>query len=94
MTNAGGWHHRAGHIGVRFTNRDRKKKDGRPRFCVDYRRLNEVTKDEAAPLPIIHETLRDLGQVKVFTSLDLKSGYWQVPLVFDHPHFLCTKLVL
>jgi hypothetical protein len=45
---------------------------------VDYRRLNEVTKDEAAPLPIIHETLRDLGQAKVFTSLDLKSGYWQV----------------
>jgi hypothetical protein len=55
-----------------------KKKDGRPRFCVDYRRLNEVTKDEAVPLPIIHETLRDLGQAKVFTSLDLKSGYWQV----------------
>jgi transposase InsO family protein len=57
-----------------------KKKDGRPRFCVDYRRLNTITKDEAASLPIIQETLRDLGQAKVFTSLDLKSGYWQVPL--------------
>jgi hypothetical protein len=57
-----------------------KKKDGRPRFCVDYRRLNTITMDEAASLPIIQETLRDLGQAKVFTSLDLTSGYWQVPL--------------
>jgi predicted aspartyl protease len=52
-----------------------KKKDGRPRFCVDYRRLNTITMDEAASLPVIQETLRDLGQAKVFTSLDLKSGY-------------------
>jgi hypothetical protein len=57
-----------------------KKKDGQPRFCVDYHRLNAATRDEAAPLPIIQEMLRDLGQVKVFSSLDLKSGYWQVPL--------------
>ncbi|KAH0815577.1 hypothetical protein GEV33_007214 [Tenebrio molitor] len=56
------------------------KKDGQPRFCVDYRRLNAATRDEAAPLPIIQEMLRDLGQAKVFSSLDLKSGYWQVPL--------------
>jgi hypothetical protein len=57
-----------------------KKKDGQPRFCVDYHRLNAATRDEAAPLPIIQEMLRDLGQAKVFSSLDLKSGYWQVPL--------------
>jgi hypothetical protein len=56
-----------------------KKKDGQPWFCVDYRRLNAATRDEAAPLPIIQEMLRDLGQAKVFSSLDLKSGYWQVP---------------
>ncbi|KAH0820797.1 hypothetical protein GEV33_001994 [Tenebrio molitor] len=57
-----------------------KKKDGQPRFCVDYRRLNAATRDEAAPLPIIQQMLRDLAQAKVFSSLDLKSGYWQVPL--------------
>jgi hypothetical protein len=45
-----------------------KNKDGRPRFCVDYRRLNAVTKDEAAPLPIIQETLRDLGQSEQYTA--------------------------
>lgn len=57
-----------------------RKKDGTPRYCIDYRRLNELTQDEAAPLPIIHETLKDLGKAKVFTTLDLKSGYWQLPM--------------
>ncbi|XP_031356762.1 uncharacterized protein K02A2.6-like [Photinus pyralis] len=57
-----------------------KKKDGKPRFCVDYRRLNAITKDESSNLPVIHETLRDLGTAKIFSTLDLKSGYWQVPL--------------
>jgi hypothetical protein len=56
-----------------------KKKDGQPRFCVDYRRLNSQTVDEATPLPRIQETLRDLGQATVFTTLDLfpGTGRWQ-----------------
>ncbi|KAK9686727.1 hypothetical protein QE152_g36966 [Popillia japonica] len=37
------------------------KKDGKPRFCVDYRRLNDKTRSEASPLPPIQESLRDLG---------------------------------
>jgi hypothetical protein len=57
-----------------------KKKDGQPRFCVDYRRLNSQTVDEATPLPRIQETLRDLGQAMVFTTFDLRSGYWQVAM--------------
>jgi hypothetical protein len=65
-----------------------KKKDGQPRFCVDYRRLNAATRDEAAPLPIIQEMLRDLGQAKVFTSLDLKSGYWQVPFSDESKEYM------
>lgn len=56
------------------------KKSGKPRFCVDYRRLNDISEDEATPLPLIHETLRDLGPAQVFSSLDLKSGYWQIPM--------------
>jgi hypothetical protein len=57
-----------------------KKKDGRLRFCTDYRRLNALTKDEAALLPRIQEVLRDFGNAQVFSSLDLKSGYWQIPM--------------
>jgi hypothetical protein len=65
-----------------------KKKDGQPWFCVDYRRLNAATRDEAAPLPIIQEMLRDLGQAKVFSSLDLKSGYWQVPFSDESKEYM------
>jgi hypothetical protein len=57
-----------------------KKKDGTVRFCTDYRRLNRLTKDEAAPLPRIQEVLRDFRTATVYSSLDLKSGYWQIPM--------------
>ena len=54
------------------------KKDGTKRFCVDFRKLNQVTKKNSYPLPLIDDILALLGKAKFFTSLDLKSGYWQV----------------
>jgi hypothetical protein len=57
-----------------------KKKNGKMRFCVDYRKLNKVTKRDAYPLPRIDEILDSLGKAKWFTSLDLASGYWQVEM--------------
>lgn len=57
-----------------------KKKDGTQRFCVDFRRVNAVTITMPTVLPTISETLRDLGTAKVFSTIDLKSGYWQVPV--------------
>ena len=50
------------------------------RFCVDFRKLNKVTKKNSAPLPNINDVLDSLQGSKVFSSLDLKSGYWQVPI--------------
>ncbi|KAJ1526582.1 hypothetical protein ONE63_008168 [Megalurothrips usitatus] len=54
------------------------KKDGNPRFAIDYRRLNMATRKDAYPLPRIDETLDSLRGSSWFSSLDLRSGYWNI----------------
>jgi len=56
------------------------KKNDKARFCVDYRRLNNITKKDAYPLPRMEHFFDSLEDVQVFTSLDCTAWYWQVPL--------------
>ena len=55
-----------------------KKKDGTYRFCVDYRRVNSVSKRDAFPIPDIHDALDHLRGSRYFATIDLLSGYWQL----------------
>uniref|UniRef100_A0A3Q7EB66 Reverse transcriptase domain-containing protein n=1 Tax=Solanum lycopersicum TaxID=4081 RepID=A0A3Q7EB66_SOLLC len=53
-------------------------KDGSLRLCIDYRALNKVTIKNKYPIPLIAELFDRLGQVKYFTKMDLRKGYYQV----------------
>ena len=59
------------------------KKDGTKRMCVDYRKLNAITVTENWPLPVIRDILDRLNGSNWFTTLDLKSGYWQIEMSPD-----------
>src|SRR6218665_664524 len=62
------------------------KKDGSPRFCIDYRAVNNKTRKDAFPLPLISECLDTLGGSSWFSTFDLRSGYHQVALHPDDRH--------
>ena len=57
-----------------------KKKDGSTRFCIDYRRLDNITTKDAYPLPNIDESLSQLNGSRWLCTLDMNAGYWQVEL--------------
>ncbi|UYV61136.1 hypothetical protein LAZ67_1003545 [Cordylochernes scorpioides] len=74
-----------------------KKSDitGRPtRLCIDFRKLNLITKTENSPIPLIEEILDRLGNAKMFTSLDIKHAYWHIPIAETHKDktaFVCQQ---
>ena len=56
------------------------KKNGKKRFCVDYRKLNKITKTDSYPLPNIQEMLDSFHGAKYYSLTDLRCGYWQLPI--------------
>ncbi len=54
------------------------KTDGSVRFCVDYRKVNAVSKFDAYPMPRVDKWLDRLGAACFYSTLDLTKGYWQM----------------
>ena len=65
-------------MGLRGSNGE--KEMGQFRFCCDFHCLNAMSIKDAYPIPRINESLSKLGDAKFFTTLDLDSAFWQVPL--------------
>ena len=59
------------------------KKEGSPRFCVDFRKLHLISKKQIIPMPRVEDVLDSLGDAFYFTTLDLASGYWQIPMTSE-----------
>ena len=55
-----------------------QKKDGGLQFCIDFRRLNARTKKDSYLLPHMQETMESMVGARFFSTMDLKSRFWQV----------------
>jgi len=64
-----------------------KKKTGEWRMCFDYRQLNAHSVPDAYPVPRINNILEKLRQARYISTLDLKHGYWQIPMAKDSRQF-------
>ena len=60
------------------------KKSGDVRLCIDYCELNKRTVKDACPLPMPDEVQDKLSSLAIFSTLDLRSGYWQMPVSKDN----------
>ena len=69
-----------------------RKKDGSLRFCIDFRRLNSLTKKDSHPLPRICETLDSFIGAAYFSTFDLTYGFWQVPMAEESKQFTAFTL--
>ena len=69
-----------------------RKKDGSLRFCINFRRLNALTVKDSHPLPRICETLESLAGAAHYSTFDMNSGFWQVPMDEDSKQYTAFTL--
>lgn len=60
-----------------------KKSDGSDRMCIDYRALNKLIERDRYPLPLIEDQIDKLGHAKYYISIDMKNGFYQIPVSKD-----------
>jgi hypothetical protein len=62
------------------------KKDGKVRFCVDYRKLNKLTIKDSYPLPRINDILNKMGGARFYSTMDLSAAFWSIPIAEEDRH--------
>ena len=70
------------------------KPDGTIRFCMDYRKVNKVTKMDAYPIPSMERMIEKVAFAKYISTIDLTKGFWQIPLetsTIEKSAFITTK---
>ena len=68
-----------------------KKESGKYHLVVDFRAVNESTITDAHPMPLIGDILQRQGRFKIWSVLDMKDGYLQVPLEKEHQRITCMS---
>ena len=68
-----------------------KKQPGTYRLVVDYRAVNDATITDAHPLPRIEDILQKQGMCKIWSVLDMREGYHQIPLKKEDRHITCMS---
>ena len=68
------------------------RKDGSLHFCIDFRKLNSLTVKDSHPLPHICETLESLAGAAHFSTFDMNSGFWQVPMAEESKQYTAFTL--
>ena len=69
-----------------------RKKDGTLHFCVDFRHLNVWTKKDSYPLPCIQEALESMAGSAHFSSIDFKSGFWQIKMALESQQYMALTV--
>jgi formylmethanofuran dehydrogenase subunit E len=67
-----------------------RKPGGGIRFCVDYRRLNQLTRKDRYPLPLLDETLAQMSKAKRFTKLDIRQAFYRIRMATPEDEDLTT----
>ena len=69
-----------------------RKKDGLLRFCIDFRKLNSLTVKDSHPLPCICKTVESLTGAAHFSTFNMNSGFWEVPMAEESKQYTAFTL--
>lgn len=71
-----------------------RKKDGSPRLCIDYRKLNKIVSKDKYPLPVIEDQIDQLAEARIFSTIDFKNGFFHVHMAEQSRNYTALLLIV